>query len=534
MRTFPASGMNGGLALDKTSDEGFIGTGQHGTSGAGSCDIYVYKVDGCGNPEWFKTFGATGEDGGKDIKQCSDGGYIVTGLAHLGFGDYDMTLLKLDNLGNLQWSKIYGAGAADYGLWVEETTDGGFIMTGFLNGIGFGGEDLALVKVDASGNTQWIKVYGGAGSEWGDYVQQTPDGGYLAIGYTTSFGAGGMDIYMIKVDASGALQWTKTYGGAAADGNSQWGISGQITHDNGIIICANTLSFGSGSHDIMLIKTDATGNLIWSKTYGGVADEQPRSCVQTSDKGFALFGYTTSFGAGDLDSYLVKTDSMGNLQWSKTYGGTAYDKGSMAVQTPDGGYALSVVTASFGADYFDPLFLKVDSTGNAGCNQTSPATSVLTITPTVSSGGAEMIPAANVAVPNLAINTYTPNDIYLCSHCITIPDFILSDTAACINENFSIYNTTTVGKTCFEDWYINDVLYPGDIDTLTISFNTAGLQKIQLVANCGNSTDTSTKYINIIAPPVAAFTSTTVCENLGTQFTNTSTTSGTIDSSYWS
>jgi len=533
VRTFPASGMNGGLALDETADEGFIGTGQHGTSGAGSCDIYVYKVDPCGNPEWFKTYGATGEDGGKDIKQTSDGGYIVTGLAHLGFGDYDMTLLKLDNLGNIQWSKIYGGGAADYGLWVEETTDGGFITTGFFSGGGFGGEDLALVKTDANGNTQWMKIYGGAGSEWGDYVEQTPDGGYLAIGYTTSFGAGVMDIYMVKVDASGNLQWTKTYGGPAADGNSQWGISGKTTQDNGIIICANTLSFGSGSHDILLIKTDATGNLVWSKTYGGAADEQPRSCVETADKGFAIFGYTTSFGAGDLDSYLIKTDSMGNLQWSKTYGGAAYDKGSMAVQTPDGGYALSVVTSSFGADYFDPLFLKVDSAGNAGCHQTSPATIVLNVAPTVGSGGSEMVPTVSTAVPNLTIATYTPNDIYLCSHCTTVPNFIVSDSIVCINETFNVYNTTTVGKTCFEDWYLNGLLYPGDIDTLTLSFTTAGIQKIQLIANCGNSTDTSTKYVTVIAPPVASFTSTTVCKNLATQFTNTSTTNGTIDSSYW-
>ncbi|MCE9538031.1 MAG: hypothetical protein K8R85_02280 [Bacteroidetes bacterium] len=172
MRTFNAAGMNGGLSLSTTSDGGFVGTGQHGTSGAGSCDIYVYKVDACGHPEWFKVYGATGEDGGYSVQQTSDGGYIIAGLAALGAGGYDMTLIKLDALGTIQWSKVYGSGTDDMGLRATETADGGYILSGHLTGLGFGAEDLALIKTDALGNTIWIKIYGGAGSEWGNYVSE--------------------------------------------------------------------------------------------------------------------------------------------------------------------------------------------------------------------------------------------------------------------------------------------------------------------------------------------------------------------------
>ena len=132
----------------ETSDGGFIGTGQHETSGAGSCDIYAYKVDGCGNPEWFKTYGGVSTDGGKCIQQTSDGGYVIAGLATLGAGDYDMALIKIDALGNIQWSKEYGSAVGDYGLYVQETNDGGYILTGFLSGLGFGATDVALIKTD--------------------------------------------------------------------------------------------------------------------------------------------------------------------------------------------------------------------------------------------------------------------------------------------------------------------------------------------------------------------------------------------------
>lgn len=534
MRTFNAVGMNGGLSLEETSDGGFIGTGQHETSGAGSCDIYAYKVDGCGNPEWFKTYGGASTDGGKCVRQTSDGGYIVAGLATLGAGDYDMVLIKLDALGNIQWSKEYGSTVADYGLYVQQTNDGGYILTGFLSGLGFGATDVALIKTDALGNTQWKKVYGGAGEDWGDYVQQTSDGGYMVTGYTTSFGAGGADIYLLKVDALGVLQFSKTYGGAGADGNSSWGIEGEVTSDGGFIISGNTDSYGAGSNDVLLIKTDANGNLQWSKTFGGAADDQPRFVHQTTDKGYIITGLTTSFGAGSLDAYLIKTDSTGTLQWSKAYGGAGSDRSSAVRQALDGGYALSIVSSSFGANYFDPIFMKTDSLGVVGCYESNCATIVSNAAIIVGTGASEMIPAAIEAVPALITNSYIPTDIFLCSHCTTVPAFVPSDTITCVGDTVFFYNTTSIGSRCNENWFINGAIVTGNQDTLAFVFTTVGTHLIQLIAACGNATDTNTISIQVFDVPLAAFSNSSVCNGTATVFTDNSTiASGTISTWLW-
>ena len=523
MRTYSAAGMNGGLSLAETSDGGFIGTGQHQSSGAGACDIYVYKVNSCGYPQWFKTYGGALDDGGKCIQQTSDGGYILSGLSNLGAGSYDITLIKLDPTGTIQWSKVYGGVSDDYGLYVQQTSDGGYILTGFMSGLGFGSTDVALIKTDSNGNLQWMKSYGGAGADWGDYVEQTSDGGYKIVGYTTSFGAGGFDIYVLKVDGSGNLQWSRTYGGAGNEGSSQWGISGKITSDGGFMICANTTSYGAGANDVLMIKTDSIGNLLWAKTYGGAGEEQPRFANQTTDGGFIISGYTTSFGAGDLDAYLIKTDNSGNITWSKAYGGAAYDKGSMVRQAPDGGYALSVVTASFGADYYDPLFMKTDSMGVVGCNENNCATVVNNVSPSVGSGGSEMVPPATITVPVITTNNYSPTDIFLCLSCSIIPTFTQSNMTACIGNTNFFYNTTAAGKECTE-WFVNNISQ-GYQDTLSVIFYTTGLQKIQLVASCGNSTDTNTVALNILAynAPIASFNETTVCNGDSTLFTDLST-----------
>ena len=534
IRTFKAAGMNGGLSLAETSDGGFVGTGQHETSGAGSCDIYVYKVDDCGNPEWFKTYGGASEDGGKSIQQTSDGGYIVAALAHIGAGSYDITLLKIDAIGNVQWTKVFGGGGSDMGLHVQQTLDGGYIVSGFFTGLGFGAEDAALIKTDANGNLLWMKIYGGAGADWGDFVEQTSDGGYLLVGYTTSFGAGGYDIYVLKLDASGNIIWSKTYGGSGGDGSSQWGISGKVTADGGFMFCANTDSYGAGGNDVLLIKTDSLGSLQWSKTYGGTGDDQPRFAEQTPDGGFIIIGLTTSFGAGNLDAYLIKTDNNGNLQWSKAYGDTGSDRGSMVKQSPDGGYALSVVTSSFGAVYFDALFMKTDSLGVVGCYQNNCATVVNAVNPSVGSGANVGTPAASVAAPSIVANNYTPADYFLCLKCSIIPTFTYSTSTLCIGNTIFFYNNTTKGKKCTE-WYVNGTTQ-GFQDTLSIIFTTQGLQKIQLVASCGNSTDTSSVSINVLAfdAPVASFNNNAACNGDTSPFIDNSvSTSGTISNWTW-
>ncbi len=528
MRLATAPGMNGGLSLAETSDGGFVGAGQQQAGSAGGCDIYVYKVNSCGYLQWEKLFGGAGDDGGKYVQQTADGGYIVACLYN---SVYDVMLLKLDASGNLQWSRVYTAG---YGLFVQQTSDGGFILSGFSAAGAFGGNDVILIKTDANGNTQWIKNYGGAGNEWGNYVEQTSDGGYIVGGYTSSYGAGSTDLFLMKLNNAGTIQWSKTYGGAAGEGSSSWGISAQATSDGGYMVCGNTGSYGAGSNDILLVKTDNSGNLQWSKTYGGTADDQPRFAHQISNGGYIICGYTTSFGHGDLDAYLLKTDVSGNLLWSKAYGDAAYDKGEMVREAPDKGFALSMITLNFGADYYDPVFMKTDSMGVVGCHEANCATVVTNVSPAVGTGMQEVDPGITATNPPIAANNYSAADNFICLHCGIIPTFTQSSTTACIGNTINFYNTTSPGAACTQ-WFVNG-LNQGVHDTLSLIFSSSGIQRVQLVASCGNSTDTNTVAINILAhdAPAATFSNTSVCNGSPTQFTDHSTsTSGTISGWSW-
>jgi PKD repeat protein len=521
MRTFSGGGMNGGLALETTFDGGFIGTGQHESSGAGSCDLYVYKVNDCGDPEWFKTYGSGGEDGGKWIEQTADGGYIIAGLTHFGSGGYDEWLMKLDAAGNIEWNQYYGGGADDHGLYVNTTSDGGYIMSGFLQGIGFGATDISLIKVDASGNLQWSKIYGGAGSDWGDYVEQTPDGGYVVTGYTDSYGAGGADVYILKVDASGNLQWSKTYG-TAGDDSQPWGNLGYITSDGGYIVSSHTTV--GGTYDFWVLKTDVAGNVQWSNTYGGAGEESSRHVEPTPDGGYIVGGYTSSWGAGGYDAYIVKIDATGSEQWSKVYGGAGTDRAVGIKNTSDGGYSMSLISSSFGANYFDPVFLKADSVGYVGCNESSPLTIAGSFVPTVTS------PPTNVAVPgfvqgsaNITPGSFAPVDNFLCFECVTVPDFVASDTISCLGESVDFYNTTTIGQRCYEEWEVDGQIVTG-IDTMTYIFTTPGIYTVSLLSRCGSSADTISASVLVVPDPVADFTFSNECLNTAIAFTDASTT----------
>jgi hypothetical protein len=174
---------------------------------------------------------------------------------------------------------------------------------------------------------------------------QTSDGGYAIAGLTQSFGAGDWDVYVVKLDTHGNLQWTKTIGGKKEDG----GLSLIQTSDGGYAIAGYTFSFGAGEADVYVVKLDANGNLQWTKTIGRPGNEIGFSLIQTSDGGYVIAGSTESFGVGGADVYIVKLDANGNLQWTKTIGGKGWDAGFSLIQTSDGGYAIGGYTSSFGA-----------------------------------------------------------------------------------------------------------------------------------------------------------------------------------------
>jgi ribosomal protein S11 len=306
------------------------------------------------------------------------------------------------------FAKTYGG--TDYAFSVQQTSDSGYIIAGTTRSFGAGNEDIILIKTDANGNIIWAKTYGGIDPDLAHSVQQTSDGGYILAGYTLSFGAGFYDAFLVKTDANGNIIWPKTYGGTYYD----YAYSVQQTSDGGYIVAGYTYSFSAG--DILLIKTDANGNIIWAKTYGGTYWDEAYSVQQTSDGGYIVAGYTDSFGAGGSDIFLIKTDANGNVIWAKTYGGTYYDYAYSVQQISDGGYIVAGYTYSFGAGYYDIFLIKTDANGEIGsCSivrnviptvntvsptVTTPSPSVSSVSPTVNSVSPTVTsPTPNVSEP---------------------------------------------------------------------------------------------------------------------------------------
>lgn len=289
--------------------------------GSGMADIYLVKTDYLGNPVWSREYGSDSTEFGNDVQVTSDGGFIIVGNTAINADAKDVYLVKVDSSGLVEWETTIGGTGSDYGQSVRQTSDNGYVITGTTNSMGNGYNDIYIIKTDSLGELEWQKTYGGAGGESGCAGRQTADSGYVLIGSTGSYGVGYSSIYVIRTDKNGDSLWTKTYGGDRAD----FGYSVEVTADGGFIFVGATASFGNGESDAYLIKTDPSGNVEWDYTYGGSAEDRGYQVKELRSGNFILTGKTESYSSS-IDVYLVMTNPIGVPLWSSYFGGTQSDE----------------------------------------------------------------------------------------------------------------------------------------------------------------------------------------------------------------
>ncbi len=371
-KTFGGVNAEKAWGLCKNSDNGFAITGETNSFGTTGKDVYVIRLNAQGDTLWTKRYGGSNEETGESISQTYDGGFIITGeTKSAGAGAKDIYLLKTDSNGFIEWSKTIGGTADEIAYSVIQTSDSGFAALGYTESAGMGG-DIYLIKTNAYGTILWTKTFGGLQYEGGYSLIETLDSGFVFTGVTQSFGAGSYDVFLIKTDALGNMIWNKTYGGS----NDDWGYCVSSTLDHGYIISGHTYSFGQGDYDILLLKTDSIGNLQWSKTYGNTGEDIGWFVVQNNDNTYTITGNTETPGIDHHGALLIKTDANGNQLWNKNFGKsnpstTINSDVAVAIVKTTDGYAIAGNTTSFGAGSYDMLFIKTDTSGNGSCVDSS-------------------------------------------------------------------------------------------------------------------------------------------------------------------
>jgi hypothetical protein len=352
--------VNIGLDVATMPDGGFAVVGQINSFFSLDTDIYLVRTDSAGNLLWSNTYGGPEEDIAYSLSPADDGTIVILGTSNsFGVGDYDMYLFSVDSTGEVLWTKTYGQGNTDdAGLDLARTPDGGYIITGFETSID-GNRNVYVVKTDSVGDTVFTRVYGGANHDFGTGVSIVSDGGYIICGLSYSLADTTFpDIWILRLDESGDTIWTTTTGGAS------WDEAFAIAEiPEGFIVTGSTSSFGAGGFDIFYFHINHDGEIIWTKTLGGTRDEWSSDIMPLEDGNHAISSWTNSFGYSGSDAMLIKINPDGDTLWTRLYGGSGNDNANGFDITPDGGFIITGSTASFGSGREYVYLVRTDSEG---------------------------------------------------------------------------------------------------------------------------------------------------------------------------
>jgi hypothetical protein len=358
-RAFGGSASDEGYAVIEVSTGGFACVGYTRSSGAGLNDVWLVRTGADGISPWSQTYGGPNHEEGRALLEPSGGGFVIAGETEsFGEGLADAWLLHTDATGNLMWNMTYGGPLSDSFHSLIEVSSGGFALGGSTE-TRISQRDFWLLRTDPNGVHLWNQTYGGFYQDLGQAVLEVSSGGFAIAGYTQSVGFGSYDLWLVRTDANGNLLWSRYYGGNEIDG----ACSMIEVSTGGFLLVGETRSFGEGGGDVWVLHIDAFGNLVWNQTYGGVDFDIGWSAVELSTGGFCIAARTTSFPPGQGDVWLLGIDSDGNLLWNQTFGGLLYDTPSSIIDVSTGGFAIIGTTESFGAGNEDMWLLHVTTLG---------------------------------------------------------------------------------------------------------------------------------------------------------------------------
>ncbi len=354
-RTYGGPDHDDGYCVIVTTDSCFAIAAMTESYGEGEWDAYILKTDFNGNLLWETTFGGASLDLANHIKETPDGGFIVSGWTmSFGNGVSDGFLLKLDEEGNIEWYQIYDGGGADYLYSVELTDDGGYIAVGYTNWVEEQRADVLVIRTDSLGTPLWVRHYSCSDKSYGRDIIKTEEG-YLIAGSVYSQNEGYNALAML-IDDSGNIVWEQSYGGAG----SERVLEVIKLSKGGYALTGRTTTDSYGETDVYLLRIDDAGCPIFERHYGGANYDNGYGIAESQNGGFVIVGYTKSYGAGDFDIYIIRTDWNGDTLWTAVYGGPYYEIGCCIIELGPSSYLIVGSTESFGAGCEDVYLLRLE------------------------------------------------------------------------------------------------------------------------------------------------------------------------------
>ena len=346
--------------VQETDDGGFVFAGGSYSFGPGQSDLWIIKTDSNGNTLWNKTYGGPANESCYCIQKTNDDCFVVTGKTKTSEpNNYDALLLKIDSEGNELWSVTYGGEEFDAGWWVEPTNDEGFILVGVTESKGNGNGDIWVVKTNENGEIIWEQTYGGALLDEAEEILVLENDRYIIVGSTESFCSNGKDIIVLCIDNDGSQIWQKTYGGKAYD--EGWSI--ELIDENTYYILGRTSSFGSGGQDFWLLKINEEGEVLLNRTFGKIGLDQVRRIKKANQDTYLISGCTQSDIDDDIDFWLISIDEKGLVKWDTIFGDQDVDICYDTKQTSDLGYILTGMTYN-NQNQGDSFIIKLSSYEN--------------------------------------------------------------------------------------------------------------------------------------------------------------------------